>query len=61
MTIKRIVKRVRRTIVTPAKARRRVIARKTRIVGRTEPVTLSRAISEPVVWEVEMPTRKKRQ
>jgi hypothetical protein len=33
---------------------RPVVARKTRIVGRTEPETLARAISEPVVWEEEV-------
>lgn len=33
---------------------RPVVARKTRIVGRTEPETLARAMSEPVVWEEEV-------
>jgi hypothetical protein len=60
MGAKRTVKRVRRTRSSPAKVtkitkvRRPVVARKTRIVGRTEPATLSRAITEPVVWDVEV-------
>ncbi len=33
---------------------RPVVARKTRIVGRTEPETLARAMSEPVVWEEQL-------
>ncbi|HET6936371.1 MAG TPA: hypothetical protein VFI72_16125 [Candidatus Angelobacter sp.] len=45
---------------------RPVVARKTRIVGRTEPETLARAMTEPVVWEeeigapVEVTVKKKR-
>lgn len=70
MAAKRTTKRVRRATSSPAKVTkitkvtRPVVARKTRIVGRTEPATLARAISEPVVWEVEVEapvvsTRKK--
>jgi hypothetical protein len=59
MGAKRTVKSVRRSTSSPAKVteitkvRRPVVARKTRIVGRTEPATLARAITEPVVWDVE--------
>lgn len=41
-------------VVEITKVTRPVVARKTRIVGRTEPATLARAISEPVVWDVEV-------
>jgi len=65
-----MTKRARRTASAPekvteiTKVTRPVVARKTRIVGRTEPATLARAISEPVVWDVEVEapvtvTRKK--
>jgi hypothetical protein len=70
MAAKRSKRRSPRTPSSPAevveitKITRPVIERKTRIVGRTEPATLSRAISEPVVWDVEVEapveiTRKK--
>lgn len=60
MTKKRTKKRTQRAAASPAKVvkitkvTRPVVARKTRIVGRTEPATLARAISEPVVWDVEV-------
>jgi hypothetical protein len=60
MAAKRTKKRSQRTSSSPAKVvritkvRRPVVARKTRIVGRTEPATLARAITEPVVWDVDV-------
>lgn len=60
MATKRTKKRTRATKSSPAKVvkitkvTRPVVARKTRIVGRTEPATLARAITEPVVWDVEV-------
>lgn len=59
MAAKRTKKRTPRTpsstakVVKITKARRPVVARKTRIIGRTEPATLARALTEPVVWDVE--------
>jgi hypothetical protein len=70
MAAKRTIKRIRRAAPSTEKVTeitrvsRPVVARKTRIVGRTEPETLARAITEPVVWDVEVEapvrvTRKK--
>lgn len=60
MAAKRTKKRTQRKAASPAKVvkitkiTRPIVARKTRIVGRTEPATLARAITEPVVWDVEV-------